>query len=63
MKLNSSQRTRIANILTDTGKIVFAASVISPIFQGMNIHFSLVLTGIAISICTYLVAIYFEKEN
>lgn len=63
VKLNRSQKVRIANILTDTGKIIFATSVIAPIFQGAKIHYSLVLIGIAISICTYLIAIYLEKEN
>ncbi len=62
VKLSNNQKRRIADILTDTGKIIFAASVIAPIFQEAKISIYLVITGIGVSVCVYLLAILLEKE-
>ena len=61
MLLNEKQKKRIADILTDTGKIIFATSVIAPLFQQFKINPIVVLLGIAISIIVYLLAIFIEK--
>jgi len=62
MILNEKQKKRIADILTDTGKIIFAASVIAPLFQQVEIRPILAITGILISVIVYLIAIFIEKE-
>ena len=38
MILNEKQKKRIADILTDTGKIIFATSVIAPLFHQLKIN-------------------------
>ena len=62
MILNEKQKKRIADILTDTGKIIFATSVIVPLFQQFKINPILVVLGLLISIVVYLLAIFIEKE-
>jgi len=62
MVLNEKQKKRIADILTDTGKIIFATSVIAPFFQQFKINPILVVLGFIISIAVYLLAIFIEKE-
>ena len=62
MILNEKQKKRIADILTDNGKIIFATSVIAPLFQQVKIRPVLVILGILISIIVYLLAITIEKE-
>lgn len=62
MVLNEKQRKRIADILTETGKIIFAASVVAPLFQQLKIRPILVILGILISVIVYLLAIIIEKE-
>ena len=62
MVLNEKQKKRIADILTDTGKIIFATSVIAPFFQQFKINPILVVLGFIISIAVYLLAILIEKE-
>jgi len=62
MILNEKQKKRIADILTDTGKIIFATSVIAPLFQQLKIRPILVILGIFISVIVYLLAIIVEKE-
>ena len=62
MILNEKQKKRIADILTDTGKIIFATSVIAPLFQQFKARPILVILGILISISVYLLAIFIEKE-
>ena len=62
MILNEKQRKRIADILMDTGKIIFATSVIAPLFQQLKIRPILVVAGLIISIVVYLLSIFIEKE-
>ena len=62
-KLNERQKKRIADILTDTGKIVFAASVIAPLFQRLEVRPISVIFGISISVVVYLLAILIEREE
>ena len=62
MILNEKQKKRIADILTDTGKIIFATSVIAPLFQQFKTRPILVILGLLISIIVYLLAIFIEKE-
>jgi len=62
MILNEKQKKRIADILTDTGKIIFATSVIVPLFQQFKINPILVVLGLLISIIVYLPSIFIEKE-
>jgi len=62
MILNEKQKKRIADILTDTGKIIFPTSVIAPLFQQLKIRAILVILGIFISVIVYLLAIIIEKE-
>ena len=62
MILNEKQKKRIADILTDTGKIIFATSVIAPLFQQFKINPMLVVLGLFISVIVYLLAIFIEKE-
>ena len=62
MILNERQKKRVADILTDTGKIIFATSVIVPLFQQFKINPILVVLGLLISIIVYLLAIFIEKE-
>jgi len=62
MILNEKQKKRIADILTDTGKIIFATSVIAPLFHQLKINIILVVLGIIISVFVYLLAIFIEKE-
>jgi hypothetical protein len=62
MILNEKQKKRIADILTDTGKIIFATPVIAPLFQQLKIRPILVILGIFISVIVYLLAIIIEKE-
>jgi hypothetical protein len=61
MLLNEKQKKRIADILSDTGKIIFATSVIAPLFQQFKINPILVSLGVLISIIVYLLAIFIEK--
>jgi hypothetical protein len=61
MLLNEKQKKRIADILTDTGKIIFATSVIAPLFQEFKINPIVVTLGVVISIIVYLLAISIEK--
>jgi len=61
--LNEKQKKRIADILTDTGKIIFATSVIAPLFQQVKIRLILVILGILIAVIVYLLAIIIEKET
>lgn len=61
MVLNEKQKKRIADILTDTGKIIFATSVIAPLFQQLKINPIVVTLGVVISIVVYLLAIFIEK--
>ena len=63
MVLNEKQKKRIADILTDTGKIIFATSVIAPLFQQVKIRLILVILGILIAVIVYLLAIIIEKET
>ncbi|MBC8420445.1 MAG: hypothetical protein H8E10_17820 [Desulfobacterales bacterium] len=60
--LNEKQKKRIADILSDTGKITFATSVIAPLFHELKIRPILVVLGVLISIVVYLLAILIEKE-
>jgi len=46
----------------DTGKIIFATSVIAPLFQQLKIRPILVVAGLIISIVVYLLSIFIEKE-
>lgn len=62
MVLNEKQKKRIADILTDTGKIIFATSVIAPLFHQFEINPILVVIGMLISIVVYILAIFVEKE-
>ena len=62
MILNEKQKKRIADILTDTGKIIFATSVIVPLFQQFKINPILVILGLLISVIIYLLAISIERE-
>jgi len=62
MILNEKQKKRIADILTDTGKIIFATSVIAPLFQQFKTRPILVILSLLISIIVYLLAIFIEKE-
>ena len=62
MDLNVKQKKRIADILTDSGKIIFATSVIVPLFQELKIRPILVFIGFLISIIVYVLAIFIEKE-
>jgi len=62
MVLNEKQKKRIADILTDTGKIIFATSVIAPLFQQFKINPIVVILGLMISIIVYVLAIFIEKE-
>jgi len=62
MILNENQKKRIADILTDTGKIIFATSVIAPLFHQLKINPILVFLGVIISVFVYLLAIFIEKE-
>lgn len=62
MILNEKQKKRIADILTDTGKIIFATSVIAPLFQQFKTRPALVVLGLLLSIIVYLLAIFIEKE-
>ena len=62
MILNEKQKKRIADILTDTGKIIFATSVIVPLFQQFKINPILVILGLLISVIIYLLAIFIERE-
>jgi hypothetical protein len=62
VSLNEKQKKRIADILTDSGKIIFATSVIVPFFQQFKIRPILVFIGFLISIIVYLLAIFIEKE-
>lgn len=62
MILNEKQEKRIADILTDTGKIIFATSVIAPLFQQFKTRPTSVILGLLLSIIVYLIAIFIEKE-
>ena len=62
MVLNEKQKKRIADILTDSGKIIFATSVIAPLFQQFNINPILIGLGLLISLIVFLLAIFVERD-
>jgi hypothetical protein len=50
LELTEKQRKRIADVLTDTGKIVFTAPVVAPFFQNAPVKPWLVIAGVVTAV-------------
>lgn len=61
MELTEKQRKRIADILTDTGKIIFTASVVAPFFQNAPVRFWLIVAGVVIAVALYAIAVFLDQ--
>lgn len=61
MNLTEKQRKRVADVLTDTGKIIFTASVVAPFFQNAPVRSWLVATGVVIAVALYVVALFLDQ--
>jgi hypothetical protein len=58
LELTEKQRKRIADVLTDTGKIVFTASVVAPFFQNAPVKPWLVIAGVVTAVALYVTALF-----
>ena len=61
MELTEKQRKRVADILTDTGKIIFTASVVAPFFQNAPVRPSLIVAGVVIAVVLYVIAVLLDQ--
>jgi len=59
--LTEKQRKRAADVLTDTGKIIFTASVVAPFFQNAPVRPSLIVGGVAIAVALYIIALFLDQ--
>lgn len=59
--MNDKQRVRLANILTNIGQILFAASVIAPFFQGIQVSLIKILLGMLMALVFFGLALFLEK--
>jgi len=50
-----------ADILTDTGKIVFTASVVAPFFQNAPVSSSFIVAGVIIAVGLYVTALFLDQ--
>ena len=60
VELKEKQRKRAADILTDTGKIIFTASVVAPFFQNAPVSSSFIASGVVIAVGLY-VALFLDQ--
>jgi hypothetical protein len=61
LRLTEKQRKRIADVLTDTGKIIFTASVVAPFFQNAPVRPVLVAAGVSIAAALYVIALFIDQ--
>ena len=61
MELTETQRKRAADILTDTGKIIFTASVVAPFFQNAQVGSSFIVAGVVIAAGLYVIALFVDQ--
>jgi len=61
LELTEKQRKRVADILTDTGKIIFTASVIAPFFQNAPVRPLLIVAGVMIAVALYVIAVFLDQ--
>jgi hypothetical protein len=61
LELTEKQRKRAADVLTDTGKIVFTASVVAPFFQNAPVKPVFIGAGVVIAVALYVVALFLDR--
>lgn len=63
MVFTENRKKRVANILTDLGIIIFAASTVAPFFPSIRQGFNVILTiiGFIISLLLFVSAIIIDK--
>ena len=61
MELTEKQRKRSADILTDTGKIIFTASVVAPFFQNAPVSSSFIASGVVNPVGLYVIALFLDQ--
>ena len=61
LDLTEKRRKRVADVLTDTGKIIFTASVVAPFFQNAPVKPLLVVAGVVIAVALYIIALFLDR--
>jgi len=61
LELTEKQKKRGADILTDTGKIIFTASVVAPFFQNAPVSSSFIIAGVIIAVGLYVTALFLNQ--
>ena len=61
VELKEKQRKRAADILTDTGKIIFTASVVAPFFQNAPVSSSFIASGVVNPVGLYVIALFLDQ--
>ena len=61
VELTEKQRKRAADILTDTGKIIFTGSVVAPFFQNAPVGSSFIFAGVIVAVGLYVTAFFLDQ--
>lgn len=61
MELTEKPKKRAADVLTDTGKIIFTASVGGPFFQNAPVSLAFIIVGVIIAAGLYVTALLLDQ--
>jgi len=61
LELTEKQKKRAADVLTDTGKIIFTASVVGPFFQNAPVSLAFIVAGVIIAAGLYVTALLLDQ--